>query len=201
MPKLGDADTPYEEVADFYRFWQNLRSWRTFDLHTEHNLAEAEDREERRWMQRQNKNITDRIKRDEYKRVQAFVQLAYENDPRVIAHRESVAAAKLAAKAAKEEALAQERAAREAAAHAAAEAERQKQAVAEVAKAAREDSNPNPNPNPDPDPNPNPNPDPDPDPDPKPNPEPDQAAQSEAKATEKREKERQRSLLKKARYA
>ena len=65
-----------------------------------------------RWMQRQNKNITDRIKRDEYKRVQAFVQLAYENDPRVIAHRESVAAAKLAAKAAKEEALAQERAAR-----------------------------------------------------------------------------------------
>ena len=99
-------------------------------------------------MQRQNKNITDRIKRDEYKRVQAFVQLAYENDPRVIAHRESVAAAKLAAKAAKEEALAQERAAREAAAHAAAEAERQKQAVAEVAKAAQEDSNPKPNPNP-----------------------------------------------------
>lgn len=140
VPKLGDADTPYEEVADFYRFWQNLRSWRTFDLHTEHNLAEADDREERRWMQRQNKNITDRIKRDEYKRVQAFVQLAYENDPRVIAHRESVAAAKLAAKAAKEEALAQERAAREAAAHAAAEAERQKQAVAEVAKAAQSEA-------------------------------------------------------------
>lgn len=137
VPKLGDEHTQYEEVADFYRFWQNLRSWRTFELHAEHTPAEAEDREERRWMQRQNKNITDRIKRDEYKRVQAFVQLAYENDPRVIAHRESVAATKLAAKAAKEEVLAQERAAREATAHAAAEAERQKQAVADVAKAAQ----------------------------------------------------------------
>ena len=140
VPKLGDEDTPYEEVADFYRFWQNLRSWRTFDLLTEHDQAEAQDREERRWMQRQNKNVTDRIKRDEYKRVMAFVQLAYENDPRVVANREMLAAAKLAAKAAKEEALAQEKAARDAVAHAAAEGERQKQAVADVAKAAQSET-------------------------------------------------------------
>ena len=139
-PKLGDEDTPYEQVADFYRFWQNLRSWRTFDLLTEHDAAEAQDREERRWMQRQNKNVTDRIKRDEYKRVMAFVQLAYENDPRVIANREMLAAAKLAVKAAKEDALAQEKAARDAVANAAAEGERQKQAVAEVAKAAQSET-------------------------------------------------------------
>ena len=140
VPKLGDEDTPYEQVADFYRFWQNLRSWRTFDLLTEHDAAEAQDREERRWMQRQNKNVTDRIKRDEYKRVMAFVQLAYENDPRVIANREMLAAAKLAVKAAKEDALAQEKAARDAVANAAAEGERQKQAVAEVAKAAQSET-------------------------------------------------------------
>ena len=38
--------------------------WRTFDLLAEHDLKEAEDREERR-MQRQNKNFTDKIKKEE----------------------------------------------------------------------------------------------------------------------------------------
>jgi len=46
-------------------------------------------------MQRQNKNMTDRIKRDELKRVQAFVQLAYDNDPRVQLHKDQVAADKV----------------------------------------------------------------------------------------------------------
>jgi len=140
VPQLGDEETPYEEVATFYRFWQNLRSWRAFDLLTEHDQAAAEDREERRWMQRQNKNVTDRIKREELKRVQAFVQLAYENDPRVALNREKLTAAKVAAKAAKEDALSQEKAVREAAVQAAGEVERQKQAVADVAKQAQSEN-------------------------------------------------------------
>jgi len=70
-PSLGNDDTPYLQVVAFYRFWQNFRSWRDFSLLTEQDLCNAEDREERRWMQRQNKNMTDRIKRDELKRVQA----------------------------------------------------------------------------------------------------------------------------------
>ena len=140
VPRLGDEETPYEEVAAFYRFWQNLRSWRDFGLLTEHDQAEAGDREERRWMQRQNKNVTDRIKKDEYKRVMAFVQLAMDHDPRVVANREALVAAKVAAKAAKEDALAQEKAARDAVANAAAEGERQKQAVADVAKAAQSET-------------------------------------------------------------
>lgn len=41
-------------------------------------------------MQRQNKNFTDRIKKDERQRVAAFVQLAYDNDPRIIAYKEKV---------------------------------------------------------------------------------------------------------------
>jgi DnaJ family protein C protein 2 len=52
----------------------------------------AQDREERRWMQRQNKNFTDRIKKDERQRVATFVQLAYDNDPRVIAYKEKARA-------------------------------------------------------------------------------------------------------------
>ena len=134
-PSLGDDETPYEEVAAFYRFWQNLRSWRDFSLLTEHDLAAAEDREERRWMQRQNKNMCERIKKDEMRRVQAFVSLAYENDPRVIKHKAEQAEAKKAAKDAKDEALRKEKEAKEAAAEAERAAEKAKQAEAEAAKA------------------------------------------------------------------
>ena len=134
-PGLGDEETPYEEVANFYRFWQNLRSWRDFSLLTEHDLAAAEDREERRWMQRQNKNMGERIKKDEVKRVQAFVALAYENDPRVLKHKAEQAEAKKAAKDAKEYALRKEKEAKEATAEAARAAEKAKQVEAEAAKA------------------------------------------------------------------
>ena len=64
-PQLGDEDTPYEQVAKFYKFWFEFSSWRDFSLLSEHDLKEAEDREEKRWMMRQNKNQTDRIKKDE----------------------------------------------------------------------------------------------------------------------------------------
>ena len=75
VPQLGDEETPYEAVQAFYKFWFSFSSWRDFSLHAEHELKEAEDREERRWMQRQNKNFTDRLKKDERARVQAFVQV------------------------------------------------------------------------------------------------------------------------------
>ncbi len=138
-PGLGDEETPYEEVATFYRFWQNLRSWRDFSLLTEHDLAAAEDREERRWMQRQNKNMCERIKKDEMKRVQGFVALAYENDPRVLKHKAEQAEAKKAAKDAKEEALRKEKEAKEAAAEAERAAEKAKQVEAEAAKAVEKE--------------------------------------------------------------
>ena len=45
VPQLGDADTPYEQVAKFYKFWTTFASWRCFDLLAEQDLKEAEDRE------------------------------------------------------------------------------------------------------------------------------------------------------------
>lgn len=104
-PLLGDAESDAEYVAKFYKFWFSATSWRDFALLTEHDYKEADDREERRWMQRQNKNIADRYKKDEKLRVSAFVQLAYDNDPRVAAMKEAQLAEKAAKAAAKEEAL------------------------------------------------------------------------------------------------
>ena len=136
VPQLGDADTPYETVAKFYKFWFGFSSWRDFGLLAEHDYKEAEDREERRWMQRQNKNYTDRLKKDERQRVAAFVQLAYDNDPRVIAYKEKAAADKAAAKAEKEAAVRAKKDAEEAEKAAKEQSQKAASAAAEAEKAA-----------------------------------------------------------------
>ena len=136
VPQLGDEDTPYEQVAKFYKFWFEFSSWRDFSLLSEHDLKEAEDREEKRWMMRQNKNQTDRIKKDEGKRLFAFVQLAHDNDPRVLAEKARLAAAKQAVKDAKEAAIRAKEMEKEAAAKAIEDAKKAKEAEEAEAKAA-----------------------------------------------------------------
>ena len=137
VPQLGDEETPYEQVGKFYKFWFEFSSWRDFTLLAEHKLSEAEDREERRWMQRQNKNQTDRIKKDEMKRLFAFVQLANDNDPRVVAEKARVAAEKQAVKDAKEAAIKAKKDAEEAKLRAVEDEKKAKEAKEAEAKAAQ----------------------------------------------------------------
>jgi DnaJ family protein C protein 2 len=135
-PQLGDDSTSHDDVNRFYKFWFEFTSWRDFALLAEHDYKEAEDREERRWMQRQNKNYTDRLKKDERQRVAAFVQHAYDNDPRVAAIKEKAAAEKAAIKEAKEAALRSKKEKEEAATREKEEAERAVKEAAEAEKAA-----------------------------------------------------------------
>merc|ERR1711904_166170 len=55
----------------------------------EFDLEDAECREERRWMERQNKKVTKQLKKDEHARIMALVNLAEKYDPRVIAHKDA----------------------------------------------------------------------------------------------------------------
>jgi len=136
VPALGDAETPMEQVNKFYKAWFSFSSWRDFGLLCEHDVKEAEDREERRWMQRQNKNYAARIKKDEVARVQAFVQLAYDHDPRVKADKEERIAAKARVKEEKERVLREAKEAEVAKKAAAANAE----AAAKAAEAAEKEA-------------------------------------------------------------
>eukprot|EP01094_Clydonella_sp_ATCC50884_P021451 TRINITY_DN4729_c0_g2_i1.p1 TRINITY_DN4729_c0_g2~~TRINITY_DN4729_c0_g2_i1.p1 ORF type:complete len:597 (+),score=268.38 TRINITY_DN4729_c0_g2_i1:204-1994(+) len=88
VPKLGTPKTPYNEVQQFYRFWRQFQTWRDFSEDAEYDLEEAESREEKRWMQRQNKKQTDKKMREERARLNRLVDTAYALDPRVIAHNE-----------------------------------------------------------------------------------------------------------------
>lgn len=90
VPALGDDETPYAEVQVFYDFWETFQSWRDgFQMALEaeedmENLSDAEDRMEKRWMERQNAKQGAKYKRIESERIEKLVQRAKTNDPRVI---------------------------------------------------------------------------------------------------------------------
>mmetsp|Transcript_10803 Transcript_10803/g.24436 ORF Transcript_10803/g.24436 Transcript_10803/m.24436 type:complete len:963 (+) Transcript_10803:104-2992(+) len=93
VPDLGDAATPIEQVKAFYEFWLEFESWRDplamVDVEELYCLEEAECREERRWMERENAKVARKFKQMEKDRILDFVKLAEKHDPRVVSHRET----------------------------------------------------------------------------------------------------------------
>lgn len=88
VPTVGDAKTEYKKVEDFYNFWYHkFKSWREFPHEDEHNLEEADGREHKRWMQRENERMRREAKREETAKIRAFIEAMEEHDPRVIAHK------------------------------------------------------------------------------------------------------------------
>merc|ERR1711904_457782 len=110
VPTLGDAETPYARVTKFYDFWRSFQSWRDFDERIIgelgedcfQNLEEAECREERRWMERENAKLRTKFQKDERARILRLVERAEKNDPRVKAEKERKLAEVEAKKAEKE---------------------------------------------------------------------------------------------------
>ncbi|KMZ78088.1 DNA-binding chaperone [Plasmodium vivax India VII] len=85
VPDIGDEHTDIKNVKYFYDFWYNFINWRDFSYQNEYNYEEAECREERRWMERENKKIQKKASKAENLRIIKLVDLAYNNDPRIIA--------------------------------------------------------------------------------------------------------------------
>jgi DnaJ family protein C protein 2 len=104
VPELGNADTPFEVVDKFYDFWFGFKSWREFPDEEEYNLEEAECREEKRWMERQNAKIQQAAKRAEAARIRDLVEQAMSKDPRVLKEKEEQKRKEKEAKLAKKQA-------------------------------------------------------------------------------------------------
>jgi DnaJ homolog subfamily C member 2 len=83
VPKLGGPDDDDARVTAFYKFWFEFESWRDFSTLGEHDTSQAEYREEKRWMERQNKSVVAKAKKAEVTRVAELVTRAYAKDPRV----------------------------------------------------------------------------------------------------------------------
>eukprot|EP00931_Biecheleriopsis_adriatica_P101042 TRINITY_DN76267_c0_g1_i1.p1 TRINITY_DN76267_c0_g1~~TRINITY_DN76267_c0_g1_i1.p1 ORF type:complete len:622 (+),score=230.19 TRINITY_DN76267_c0_g1_i1:85-1950(+) len=88
VPELGDDKTDLAKVHKFYDFWFNFDSWRDFSTHDEYDLNDAEFREERRWMERQNQRIRKKYVQDENRRIIRLAETAERLDPRIRAERE-----------------------------------------------------------------------------------------------------------------
>lgn len=83
VPKLGDDTTKIEDVDRFYNFWFSFKSWREFTYNQEYDPDQAECREERRWMERQNNKQAKSLKRAEGARIRTLTETAYKLDPRI----------------------------------------------------------------------------------------------------------------------
>ncbi|KAL6652933.1 hypothetical protein ACP70R_011858 [Stipagrostis hirtigluma subsp. patula] len=101
IPSLGDDTTPIEEVDKFYNFWYNFKSWREFPHADEYDIEQAESREHKRWMERQNVKLQEKAKKVEYARVRTLVDNAYKKDPRIQRRKEEEKAEKQRRKEAK----------------------------------------------------------------------------------------------------
>ncbi|XP_049849217.1 dnaJ homolog subfamily C member 2-like [Schistocerca gregaria] len=91
VPDLGNEQTPIDQVKSFYKFWSSFQSWRDFAYLNEYNVEEAENRQERRFMEKQNSLLQSRKLREESARVSRLVSLAYSLDPRIRAESQEAA--------------------------------------------------------------------------------------------------------------
>lgn len=121
VPLLGNNDSNRDHVERFYDFWYDFQSWREYSYLDEEDKEKGQDRDERRWIDKQNKVMRLKKKKEEMARIRQLVDLAYNNDPRIARFKKEERDKKLAAKMAKQTAaqalkMEEERQAKEAAA-------------------------------------------------------------------------------------
>ncbi|XP_070558793.1 dnaJ homolog subfamily C member 2-like [Ptychodera flava] len=128
VPKLGDKDASRDDVMDFYDFWYEFDSWREYSYQDEEEKEKGQDRDERKWIDKQNKIARQKKKKEEMARIRQLVDNAYACDPRIKQFKENE-------KRRREE---EKKAKQEAARLAAEEKERERQAVLEAERLAKE---------------------------------------------------------------
>ncbi|CAL5437548.1 unnamed protein product [Camellia sinensis] len=82
-------------------FFKSFKSWSEFPNEDEFDLEQAESRDHKRWMERQNAKLTEKARKEDYARIRALVDNAYKRDPRIQKRREEEKAEKQRKKEAK----------------------------------------------------------------------------------------------------
>lgn len=103
VPHLGGPKSSREHVESFYSYWYNLQSWREFSYLDEEDKEKGENRDERRWLDRQNKAARLQRKKAENQRIRQLVDNAYSCDPRIAQFKQQDKQKKLDGKKAKQE--------------------------------------------------------------------------------------------------
>lgn len=102
VPLLGSDESERVHVERFYDFWYDFQSWREYSYLDEEDKEKGQDRDERRWIDKQNKVMRIKKKKEEMARIRQLVDLAYNNDPRIVRFKKEERDKKQAAKKAKQ---------------------------------------------------------------------------------------------------
>ncbi|KAL6252287.1 Zuotin [Rhinocladiella similis] len=135
VPKLGDDNSTQEEVDDFYDFWYNFDSWRTFEYLDEDVPDDNEGRDHKRHIEKKNANARKKRKTEDTARLRKLVDDCLAGDERIKKFRQQKNAQKNKKKIEKELAAKKEA---EEKAKAQAEAERLQKEAEEKAKVEKE---------------------------------------------------------------
>ncbi|KAK3185574.1 Zuotin [Lecanicillium sp. MT-2017a] len=142
VPTFGDANSTKEHVEDFYNFWYNFDSWRSFEYLDEDVPDDGESRDQKRHVERKNTNSRKKKKAEDNARLRKILDEASAGDERIKRFRQEANAAKNKKKtdreAAEKKAKEDAEAAKAAEAKAAAEAEAAAKAERESSKKAKE---------------------------------------------------------------
>lgn len=101
VPEFGNDNSTRDEVDAFYNFWYDFESWREFSYLDEEDKEKGQDRDERRWIEKENRTARLKRKKEEMARIRTLVDLAFNNDKRIIRFKKEEKEKKLAAKRAK----------------------------------------------------------------------------------------------------
>jgi len=104
VPSLGDENTPRQEVEEFYRFWYNFDSWRSFEYKDEEEKEGFENRMDKRYYDKKNKAARAKLKKEDNQRITKLVDNASRSDPRLKKFKNDDRLAKEAKKKEREEA-------------------------------------------------------------------------------------------------
>ncbi|KKY26272.1 putative ribosome associated chaperone [Phaeomoniella chlamydospora] len=83
VPSIGNADSSREEVEEFYDFFYNFDSWRTFEYLDEDVPDDNENRDHKRHIEKKNANARRKRKTEDTARLRKVVDDALASDERI----------------------------------------------------------------------------------------------------------------------
>ncbi|KAL4965302.1 putative ribosome associated DnaJ chaperone Zuotin [Aspergillus stella-maris] len=94
VPQLGNEDSTFDEVNNFYNFWYNFDSWRTFEYLDEDVPDDNENRDQKRHVEKKNANARRKRKTEDTARLRHLVDDCAALDERIKNFRKAARAGK-----------------------------------------------------------------------------------------------------------
>ena len=94
VPRLGDENSTKDDVTDFYDFWFNFDSWRSFEYQDEDVPDDNENRDQKRHVERKNNNARKKKKTEDTARLRNVLDECMQSDERLKQFKKEAAASK-----------------------------------------------------------------------------------------------------------